>query len=109
MIVLGLTGSIGMGKSTAAATFRFLRVPVYDADAEIHRLLGRGGAAVQLVGQAFPGVVRKGAVDRQALGKKVFADPAKLRLLESILHPMARVAQTRFLAAAGTSGLRQRC
>lgn len=100
MIVLGLTGSIGMGKSTAAATFRFLRVPVYDADAEIHRLLGRGGAAVKRVGKAFPGVVRSGAVDRQALGKKVFTDPAKLRTLESILHPMARVAQKRFLAAA---------
>ena len=64
MIVLGLTGSIGMGKSTAAAMFRRMGVPVYDSDASVHRVLGPGGAAVAAIGAAFPGVVRDGAVGR---------------------------------------------
>ncbi|MDJ0950035.1 MAG: dephospho-CoA kinase [Alphaproteobacteria bacterium] len=100
MVVLGLTGSIGMGKSTAAELFRRLGVPVYDADAEIHRLLAPGGRAVPLVGKAFPGVVHAGQVDRDALGKRVFADSKALAKLEAILHPMARTAQQRFLAMA---------
>lgn len=100
MIILGLTGSIGMGKSTAARGFRRLGVPVYDADAEVHRLLDKGGAAVPLVSAAFPGVVKEGAVDRAALGKRVFDDPDALERLEDILHPLARDAQERFLRAA---------
>lgn len=100
MIVLGLTGSIGMGKSTAAALLREIGVPVYDADVEIHRLLEAGGAAVPLVEEAFPGVVENGAVDRQALAQRVFGDDAALARLEAILHPLAREAQRRFLAAA---------
>ena len=104
MIVLGLTGSIAMGKSNAAATLRRLGIPVYDADAEIHRLLGKGGRAVDLVGDAFPGVVRDGMVDRGALGARVFDDPDSLRRLERILHPLARRAQRRFLKAAARRG-----
>jgi dephospho-CoA kinase len=98
MIVLGLTGSIGMGKSTAAEMFRRLGVPVHDADAEVHRLLGPGGAAVEEVGAAFPGVVEAGAVDRKALGAQVFGDAEALRRLEAILHPKVRAATDAWLA-----------
>jgi dephospho-CoA kinase len=101
MIVLGLTGSIGMGKSTAANVLRRLGVPLYDADAEVHRLLGRGGAAVSAVEAAFPGVrTEEGAIDRGRLGQRVFGRPEQLRRLEQILHPMVRAAERRFLARA---------
>lgn len=101
MIVLGLTGSIGMGKSNAAAALRRLGVPVFDADAAVHRLLGRGGAAVPAVRAAFPMAEGAGgAIDRQRLGREVFGRPAELRQLEQILHPMVRRAERRFLAAA---------
>lgn len=100
MKIIGLTGSIGMGKSTAAGMFRRLGVPVHDADATVHRLLGRGGRAVKPVEAAFPGTVRDGAVDRLALGRRVFDDPAALRRLEAILHPLVRAAAARFLARA---------
>ena len=90
MKVLGLTGSVGMGKSTAASMLRRMGVPVHDADAAVHRLMSRGGAAVAAVEAAFPGVAAEGAVDRQALGTKVFGDPAALRRLEAILHPRVR-------------------
>jgi dephospho-CoA kinase len=99
MIVLGLTGSIGMGKSTAVAVLRRLRVPVYDADAEIHRLLGTRGGAVAAVEKAFPGVRDDtGAVDRRLLGQRVFGKPDELHRLERILHPMVRAVEQRWLA-----------
>ncbi len=98
MLVLGLTGSIGMGKSTAVAMLRRLGLPVHDADAAVHRLMARGGAAVAAVDQAFPGVVVEGAVDRGRLGAKVLGDPAALRRLEAILHPLARASARAFLA-----------
>jgi dephospho-CoA kinase len=101
VIVLGLTGSIGMGKSTAAAMLRRLGVPLFDADAVVHRLLGRGGAAVSEVDAAFPGVRDEtGGIDRQRLGPRVFGDPEALRRLEAILHPMVRAAERRFVARA---------
>ena len=106
MKILGLTGSIGMGKSTAAAMLRRLGVPVHDADATVHRLLGRGGAAVAAVDGAFPGVVRDGAVDRQELGRRVFGQPAELRRLEAILHPLVRRAETEFLKRHRRRGTR---
>jgi dephospho-CoA kinase len=98
MVILGLTGSIGMGKSNAASTFRSLRIPVHDADAEVHRLLGAGGAAVAAVDEAFPGVVVDGAVDRARLGRAVFGDDAALDRLEALLHPRVRAATRRFVA-----------
>ena len=98
--VLCLTGSIAMGKSTAAAAFRRLGVPVFDADAAVHRLLARGGAAVTRVAEAFAGVLENGAIDRRALGAQVFGDAAGLRRLEAILHPMVGVARQRFLRRA---------
>ncbi len=97
MIVLGLTGSIGMGKSTAANMLRRLRVPVSDADAVVHDLIGLGGAAVAAVDNAFPDVVSNGAVDRAALGARVFGDAAALKRLENILHPLVEAARDRFL------------
>jgi dephospho-CoA kinase len=97
MIVLGLTGSIGMGKSTAAALLRRLGVPVHDADASVHRLLGRNGAAVQRVAAAFPGTGSADGIDRAALGRRVFDDKAALRRLEQILHPLVRAESDRFL------------
>ncbi|MEW5728346.1 MAG: dephospho-CoA kinase, partial [Pseudomonadota bacterium] len=97
MKILGLTGSIGMGKSTAAAMLRRMGIPVHDADATVHALLGRGGEAVAAVGAAFPGVVRDGAVDRATLGRRVFGDRAALRRLEAILHPLVRSAERDFL------------
>lgn len=98
MIVIGLTGSIGMGKTTAARMLRRMGVPVHDADAAVHRLLAPGGAAVAAIDAAFPGVVRDGAVDRLALGRIVFADPARLRRLEAIVHPLVRRSSRAFLA-----------
>lgn len=90
-----------MGKSTAAAMLRRLRVPLFDADATVHRLLGPGGAAVAPVEAAFPGVRNEsGGIDRQRLGQRVFRDPPALRRLEGILHPMVRDAERRFVARA---------
>lgn len=98
MKILGLTGSLAMGKSTAAQALRRMGIPVHDADRQVHRLLARGGDAVAAVERGFPGVTREGGIDRQALGRKVFADPVALRRLEAILHPLVRKAERRFLA-----------
>lgn len=98
MRILGLTGSIGMGKSTAAEMLRSLGLPVHDADAVVHALLAKDGKAVAAVGKAFPGVVTDGAVDRKALGAKVFGNRTELKRLESILHPLVRKAEREFLA-----------
>jgi dephospho-CoA kinase len=100
MKILGLTGGIGMGKSTAANAFRKLGVPVFDADATVHRLQGRGGRAVGPIGAAFPGTVREGKVDREALRRAVLGDPAALARLERIVHPLVRAEERRFLARA---------
>ena len=100
VFVLGLTGSIGMGKSTAAALLRRLGVPVHDADRTVHRLLRPGGAGAAAVALAFPGALRDGALDREALAGLVFGDKAALRRLESIVHPLVRRAERRFLVRA---------
>jgi dephospho-CoA kinase len=97
MIIIGLSGSIGMGKSTASAMFRRMGIPVYDSDASVHVVLGKGGAAVRPIDAAFPGVVVDGAVDRDALGKRVFGDDVALKTLESIVHPLVRARQDNFL------------
>lgn len=97
MVILGLTGSIGMGKSTAARCFRKLGVPVHDADAEVHKLMAHGGTAVPKIRELYPDVVIDGAVDRSALGEQVFGDPEGLNSLESVLHPMVRDVQRHWL------------
>ena len=106
MKVIGLTGGIGMGKSTAAASFRRLHVPVFDADAAVHALQGRGGRAVAPIAAAFPGTLRDGRVDREALRRAVLGQPEALRRLERIVHPLVRDAERRFLAAARRRGER---
>jgi len=97
MKILGLTGSVGMGKSTAAAMLRRLGVPVYDADAAVHRMMSKGGAAVAAVAAAFPGVETQGAIDRRALGERVFGNDAAMKRLEAIIHPRVRDDEARFL------------
>ena len=100
LIILGLTGSIGMGKSETSRMFRRLGVPVYDADATVHRVYAKGGDAVGPIGAAFPGTIRDGAVDRAALSKAVVGDDAAMKRLERITHPLLRRYQKRFLQAA---------
>ncbi|MFQ5535597.1 MAG: dephospho-CoA kinase [Sphingomonadales bacterium] len=100
MVILGLTGSIGMGKTETARAFARRGVPVCDSDAQVHVLLAKGGAAVAAIEAEFPGVVRDGAVDRGRLGQRVFGDDAALTRLEAILHPMVRQRQRAFLHRA---------
>lgn len=107
MLLIGLTGSIGMGKSTAAERFRTLGVPVIDADAEVHKLYR--GAAVAPIEAAFPGTTRKlpdggGEVDRAALAQALMADNAGFKVLERIVHPMVYEAEKALLRAAVASG-----
>lgn len=102
MLRVGLTGSIGMGKTTTAAMFRARGVPVHDADAAVHRLYG--GAAVAPVEAAFPGVAAGGRIDRARLAERVLADPEALARLEAIVHPLVQAAERDFLAAAVARG-----
>jgi dephospho-CoA kinase len=104
VIVVGLTGSIGMGKSTTAAMFAALGAPVYDADAEVARLYSPGGAAVAPLEAAFPGVTRDGAVDRDVLRARVVNDPAALRRLEAIVHPLVGRSRAGFFEQAEAAG-----
>ncbi len=104
MFVLGLTGSIGMGKTTVAKMLRRMGLPLHDADRAVHRLLAKGGAAVAAVEAAFPGVVTDGAVDRERLGAQVFEDRAALKRLEGILHPAVRRAGRDFLDRQARAG-----
>lgn len=104
MVIVGLTGSIGMGKSTAAKMLREMGVPVYDADAAVHALQAPGGAALPGIEAAFPGVVKAGVLDRQALGARVFGNKAALRQLEAIVHPLVHRRQRAFLRRAALAG-----
>lgn len=97
MVIVGLTGSVGMGKSAAVAMLRRMGVPVHDADAAVHRLIAPGGAAVAEIARVFPEAVRGRTVDRRRLGDLVFKDPAARARLEAILHPLVRRETTRFL------------
>ena len=102
MFILGLTGSLGMGKSTTAGFFAEAGVPVHDADAVVHRLYeGEAAAAIEA---AFPGATAGGKVDRVKLAARVLDDPAALRRLEAIVHPLVREAETRFLTDAQARG-----
>ena len=104
MIVLGLTGSIGMGKSTAGKLFREAGIPVHDSDEAVHRLYA--GAAAPLIEAVFPGVTEGGVVDRAALGRLVFGDPVALKKLEAIIHPLVRADADAFLAHQRAAGAR---
>lgn len=102
MIVIGLTGSIGTGKSTTAGFFRELGVPVHDADAVVHELYR--GRAVEPVAAAFPGVVVGGAIDRAKLGAAVLGDKTAMQRLEAIVHPLVREAERDFVAQRRDAG-----
>jgi dephospho-CoA kinase len=105
MIVLGLTGSIGMGKSTVAAMFAAAGVPVFDADAAVHRLQGRGGALVAEIEAHFPGTTGPEGVDRGALAERVLGEPEALRRLEGLVHPAVGRQREAFLARNSTTPL----
>lgn len=98
MIVIGLTGSIGMGKSVVAAMFANEGIPVFDADAVVHALQGPGGPLVDAIESAFPGSTTDAGVDRANLGAQVFGDPEKLKRLETIVHPAVAERRKAFLA-----------
>lgn len=100
LCIVGLTGSIAMGKSTATAFLARAGIPVFSADAVVHDLLGPRGRAVGPVSARFPAVSGENGIDRAALGKAVFANPEALAVLEAILHPMVKAARTRFFRAA---------
>jgi dephospho-CoA kinase len=102
MIILGLTGSIGMGKSTTAKLFAEAGVPVYDADATVHQLYE--GEAVPAIEAAFPGTTAHGKVDRQKLSARVVHDPAAMKQLEQIVHPMLGASRQRFFQDAEQAG-----
>lgn len=100
MIVIGLTGGIGMGKSTVAKQFQLLGAKTCSADACVHKLMGKGGKAVAKIRKYFPSAVKGGEVDRKILGKIVFADKQKLLQLENILHPLVQRMENDFIAKA---------
>jgi dephospho-CoA kinase len=106
MRIIGLTGGIGMGKSTAAAAFRRARIPVFDADLAVHRMQARGGRAVKAIEAAFPGTTSAGAVDRNALRQAVLSDRTALTRLEHILHPMVKADERAFVGRARRAGKR---
>lgn len=106
MIVIGLTGSIGMGKSTVAAMFAEQGAPAFSSDDAVHALYAPGGAAAAAVEAAFPGVMRDGAIDRAALSARVVNDDAAISRLEAIVHPLVRQAQADFLQANREAGAR---
>ena len=106
MIIIGLTGGIASGKSTTAALFRELDIPVHDADAAVHEMMAPGGVATGKVVEAFGGQILApdGSVDRQRLGGEVFAAPERRRMLESIIHPLVAGSRDRFLATSRKAG-----
>ncbi len=104
MILIGLTGSIGMGKSATAKLFAEEGVPVYDADAAVHSLYAKGGKAVAQIAVTFPGVIKDGAVDRDLLSAQVVGNPEGMKKLESIVHPLVRQVQIDWLNEQAKAG-----
>ena len=106
MILLGLTGSIGMGKSTTAEMFSELGVPVFDSDRAVHQLYDKGGEAVPLIEETFPGSTVDGRVDRERLSVQIKGDPAAWKRLESIVHPLVGKCRKREFEKAKANGAR---
>jgi dephospho-CoA kinase len=104
-LLIGLTGSIGMGKTETAKMFASLGIPVFDADAAVHALYEPGGVAVATVGEAFPGTVKDGRVDRQAMVAHVMNDPAAFARLETIVHPLVAQQEKVFIDEAWAKGV----
>jgi dephospho-CoA kinase len=106
MMLLGLTGGIGMGKSTVAAMFAEHGIPSFNADEAVHRLQAKDGAAIPAIDAAFPGVVHDGVLDRAALRTRVLADDAEMKKLEAIMHPLVRGGQSGIMDKARQEGRR---
>jgi len=104
MIILGLTGSIGMGKSTVGGMFAEEGAPCFDSDGAVHALYSAGGGAVAPVEAAFPGVTKDGGIDRDALSARVVGNEAAIKQLEAIVHPLVRQAQAEFLQGNRDAG-----
>ena len=104
MIILGLTGSIGMGKSTATVNLRRLGVPVHDADRAVHIMMAKNGEAAEAIKEMFPAAVHKGIIDRRAIADEVFADAGALSRIEKVLHPLVRQRERRFLNRCARQG-----
>jgi len=102
--IIGLTGSIGMGKTTTAQMFADLGCPVFDADAAVHAMYAKGGRAVPLIRAVFPDAVKNGAVDRKTLGDHIRADPLNLKVLESFIHPWVGEMRAAFFSSAQADG-----
>lgn len=102
--VLGLTGSIGMGKSTTATFFREMGIPVWDADAAVHRLYAKGGAAVEPIGLLFPGAISEGCVNRHVLRERIRGDDGAIGKIETIVHPLVAADRLEFIATMGAKG-----
>jgi len=96
VIIIGLTGSIGMGKSTTADMFRAQGCPVFDADAQVHKLYDKGGKAVPIIKSVFPDAIRNEAIERQVLGRYMKKDPLQLKVLESFIHPLVAESRAQF-------------
>ena len=107
MIILGLTGSIGMGKSTIAGDFRRLGIPIHDADETVHDLLKPNGEAFPPIKEMFPEAVKKGAIDRDIIAARVFGDEDSLTRIEQVLHPLVRARERKFLGRCARQGKRQ--
>jgi dephospho-CoA kinase len=104
MIIIGLTGSIGMGKSETSKMFAAQNIPVFDSDQAVHQLLGPKGAAVDIIEKIFSGCKKENEIDRQALGAQVFGNDSVLKKLEGILHPMVQKMRDDFVKTAGDNG-----
>ncbi|MBC8338664.1 MAG: dephospho-CoA kinase [Alphaproteobacteria bacterium] len=104
MIILGLTGSIGMGKSAAAKNFRRLGVPVHDADRAVHAMMDKGGEAAEAIAAMFPAAVHRGVINREVIAAEVFTDPGALERIEGVLHPLVRGREKRFLDRCARQG-----
>ena len=107
MIIIGLTGSIGMGKSTVAGSFKRLGIPVHDADKAVHDLLKPNGEAFLSVKEMFPEAVKKGVIDREAIATRVFGDEDSLYRIERVLHPLVQAQEKKFLERCAREGRRQ--
>ncbi len=107
MIILGLTGSIGMGKSTVSGNFRRLGLPIHDADEVVHDLLGPNGEAFEPIKKMFPEAIRKGVIDRDIIAGRVFGDEDSLNRIERVLHPLVRVREKKFLERCAREKRRQ--
>ncbi len=104
MIILGLTGSIGMGKTTASDNFSKIGIPVHDADQAVHEMMSEGGEAVVIMSEMFPASIRDGSIDRKVIAEEVFSNSKALNNIEKTLHPLVRLREKKFLGDCARQG-----